>query len=112
MHTNVIVEARKLIQRVLQTRRGRQRQLPQQRLQRAEQALDAPVLPWAAGRAALVADTEELEHSTPQPTGEHALVVGAYRFWPSVVTNNQAQVAEQGPRALVRHNRAPVNPQA
>ena len=53
-------------------------------LQRAEQALDASVLPWAADLGGPVVHAEQEQGEPEAESGEDPFVVGPYEPWPSV----------------------------
>ena len=59
MRPDVVVEEAELDKGAAERFEGIDRELIEPRLQRAEEALDSAVLPWAAGVGSLVPDAEQ-----------------------------------------------------
>lgn len=104
MRPHYVVEILEFVQRCLQRLHGFKPHLAQQRLERAEQALDAPVVPGLPGRAASVNDAQRLERRAPHHAGEHGFIVGADRKGQAMFAQGQEQMPDQRERALARQH--------
>ena len=77
MRPDVVVEILEFIERALKCSATWDDQLPEQRLERSEQALDPAVLPRCVFLGGLVLDAREFEKAVEQPAVQNRLVVGA-----------------------------------
>ncbi|MDA8456980.1 hypothetical protein M4R22_19655, partial [Acidovorax sp. GBBC 3334] len=73
MWTHVVVEADEFAQHLWQFA-SRQTHGSQHRLERAKEALDPAVLPWAPRCAALVSNAQQTQGSAPEPTSCEASI--------------------------------------
>ena len=100
MRPHVVVEIPERIERRLQHFATGDDQLPEQRLERAEQPLHPPVLPRRAGVGGLVGNAHQRQERVEGQAVEYRLVVCAQAPGLAVVRNGQAQVPQQGPVGL------------
>jgi len=75
--------------------------VPQQSFDRADQPLDAAVLPGAARLAVLQANPHTRQRQTKRPRGEHRFVVGAEALRAAVLTADGDELTPDRPRRLV-----------
>ena len=99
MRPDVVVENFELIERALKRTTTWDDELPEQRLERAKQALDPAVLPRGVFLGGLVLDAREFEKGVEQPTVQNRLVVGAQFAGLAVLGNGQAQMPQHAPAA-------------
>lgn len=95
----MVVENPEFIERALQCTTTWNDELPEQRLERAKQALDPAVLPRGVFLGGLVLNANDLQERIEQPTVQNRLVVGAQFAGLAVLRDGQAQMTEQAPTA-------------
>ena len=109
MGPEVVVDGSNLLQGSI-TRRGIVNGvLQEQSFHRADEPLDAAVLPGAARIAMLQANARTPQSQTKMPRGEHRFVVGAQPARAAILAAHRDEVVPDRPRRLVRQ---PLDTQA
>lgn len=101
MGTHVVEEVPDFVQSVLQSGWAVNVDLSDERFDATEEAFDAAVAPRCAYRDALVSNADQLQEGFERSAAEHRFVVGANGAGFAILTDGQAQVADQRPAAFV-----------
>ena len=105
MGAHVIEEEPDFVQSVLQSGWAVNVDLPDKRFDATEEAFDAAVAPRCANWDALVSNADQLQEGFERCAAEYGFVVGSNGARFAILTDGQAQVADQRPAALVGHCR-------
>jgi len=102
MRPDVVVEEAELAKRAVERIQRVDSELVELALERAEEALDAPILPRAARIGSLMADTEKGECEAERPGSEDGFIVGSHGAGLAVASDGFDQFGNQRPARFGR----------